>query len=1461
VLTLLTTMIAVPPIAAAAAEPEDPPPTALSVAQAAAQARRTGKPVEATAAASSTDTVTAGPDGKITMTRSAVPARKRVDGEWKTLDATLVRNADGSISPTLAQETLQLSGGAGQPMATMGVPGLTATVDTTMPLPTPVISGDTAVYREVMPGVDLQVTAATTGGFSEVFVVKNADAAANPELAGLSLTTRTAGLSLSSDETGNITGKDRIGRTVLTAPAPLMWDSTMAPGKTLRAPDGVEMNATTRTPARSSLDGPGAGARTARVGTRIRAGTIQLTPDPKLLTKTAKYPVFIDPTFHWNSVGPIYNGWATLPKQFPGTNYWKDTPDPIGRMQVGNSGEMNSRTFVNFPIPTPTLAGATIDTAVFKIVQTRAWSCEPSRVNIYAPATTLTSSNATWNYWDGKDLGSVVDHQTVAHGYDSSCTPQGVPFDVKSTILSNVAAGKKTQTFVLAASDESATNGWKEFLETSPKLSITFNHKPNKPSGMTTSPSTSCAAANPTVVGLGQVTLYAPVSDRNGGELGVHFTLWKSTTPGTALVESNPDLLTYSSGSTAVLRIPVATLRAAAGSAITKFSWHVRATDGNATGDWSTTCSFQFDPTRTGPPTITSPAEGETTIGTSVTIPVAPPETGTVPTSYLYQLNGGPYGTLTATAGAAEITVIPSRFTNTVTVTGLSPGGNIGDTAAVTFNSNPAATAVDNDFDGDNIADLLTVGGADNLASGLWLAPGKGTGALAPAATNIGARGNGKPAGGAPADFDGAQVMTGRFAGAGLQDVLAYYPDGDDAGEAVVLRGNGDGSTIQAQLDGTYEKIAAGTLTDDNGINPRQLANAGYPNGAAYPDLIGVAGDATTGYYVTYYPNMGAVGGYVTVDMLPMQTTPTGEADWDTWTIATAQTTTGTAMFLWQRTTGKLYLWNNLAYDSATQALGYTQHLLSPNWNTGQQITPRAADIDGDSTPDLWALSSDGSAKPWLVTGLADNTAAITAGTGTKILTGTHAWLLDDDIDGPVTGTSVAKDSIGTLPATGGGKAEWKAGDLFNPCVQLDGTNSAMTTTSPAVTTNGDFTVSAWVKPAATGGVVLSQDGPNGAGFRLWAETTDSSWRFAIPTTNGASPTWAVASGRSGSVKIGVWAHLSASFRKSTGVMDLHVNGIDVATATQITPWSATGVFRIGSHKTSSSAVGNYFNGRIAEVTTFNQVVLYDDGNRAVRDFDGDLRTDVLAVDPTGKLYLYRGNGAGKFRAAIGIIGTGWNNFTAGTSPGDFTGDGFNDIITRKADGTLLLYRGNGAAGWINGTTPDAIGSGWNNFTGIFSAGDFTSDGNPDVMARKTDGTLLLYRGNGTGYWLNGNAPDDIGDGWNNFDAAFSPGDFNGDGKTDVIARKPDGTLLLYRGNGTGYWLNGNAPDDIGSGWNNFSAAFSPGDFNGDGKTDVIARKTDGDLLLYRGNGTGGWINGTAPDKIGSGWQAFPRLM
>jgi hypothetical protein len=87
--------------------------------------------------------------------------------------------------------------------------------------------------------------------------------------------------------------------------------------------------------------------------------------------------------------------------------------------------------------------------------------------------------------------------------------------------------------------------------------------------------------------------------------------------------------------------------------------------------------------------------------------------------------------------------------------------------------------------------------------------------------------------------------------------------------------------------------------------------------------------------------------------------------------------------------------------------------------------------------------------------------------------------------------------------------------------------------------------------------------------------------------------------------------------------------------------------------------------------------------------------------------------------------------------------------------------------------------------------------------------------------------------------AVTARADWSGDQKADVLAVDSAGKLLLYRGTGTGAFVPG-AGQAIGTGWGGFTALLAPGDWSGDGKPDLLARTPDGRLLLYRGNGRAG---------------------
>ena len=227
------------------------------------------------------------------------------------------------------------------------------------------------------------------------------------------------------------------------------------------------------------------------------------------------------------------------------------------------------------------------------------------------------------------------------------------------------------------------------------------------------------------------------------------------------------------------------------------------------------------------------------------------------------------------------------------------------------------------------------------------------------------------------------------------------------------------------------------------------------------------------------------------------------------------------------------------------------------------------------------------------------------------------------------------------------------------------------------------------------------------------------------------------------------------------------------------------------------------------------------------------------------------------------VVGTGWAVFTIVFSPGDFDGDGHNDVLARDSAGNLFLYPGNGAGGWLPTVQ---VGAGWNIFDSIIAGGDFNGDGNNDVLARDNVGGLFLYPGDGIGGWL---APQKVGAGWQVFDKIMASGDTDGDGAMDVFARDRSGVLHQYPSNGHGAWKS---PVVVGPGWDVMTdligaGMFRPGGLNfrsaSDGsvsepRNDVTAVDKEGYLRHYYGLPGPRLYGG---HHIGNGWDIFNTLI
>jgi glucose/arabinose dehydrogenase len=125
--------------------------------------------------------------------------------------------------------------------------------------------------------------------------------------------------------------------------------------------------------------------------------------------------------------------------------------------------------------------------------------------------------------------------------------------------------------------------------------------------------------------------------------------------------------------------------------------------------------------------------------------------------------------------------------------------------------------------------------------------------------------------------------------------------------------------------------------------------------------------------------------------------------------------------------------------------------------------------------------------------------------------------------------------------------------------------------------------------------------------------------------------------------------------------------------------------------------------------------------------------------------------------------------------------------------------------------------------------GDFNGDGRSDLLFRRTDGQLLLYELNGFQV-LAANLLGAIGVDLRIVGVA----DFNGDGTADILVRRAsDGLLFLYLMNGHQITA-AQTIGVVGPDWE----LVGVGDVNGDGRADILFRRSgDGMLALYLMNG------------------------
>ena len=206
----------------------------------------------------------------------------------------------------------------------------------------------------------------------------------------------------------------------------------------------------------------------------------------------------------------------------------------------------------------------------------------------------------------------------------------------------------------------------------------------------------------------------------------------------------------------------------------------------------------------------------------------------------------------------------------------------------------------------------------------------------------------------------------------------------------------------------------------------------------------------------------------------------------------------------------------------------------------------------------------------------------------------------------------------------------------------------------------------------------------------------------------------------------------------------------------------------------------------------------------------------------------------------------------------DYSGDGVGDLLALTSGGRLDVRPGTGAApGGVQAAS--SSGSGWPSTSRLVPTGDLNGDGVNDLLVRDASGNLTCYYGS-AGHAFTPSGPHRlIGGGWNIYDQLTSPGDTTSDGRPDLIARDTHGDLYLYKATSGGVF----APRvQIGYGYQTYDMLVGVQDLHVNPQfppaATLMGRDHAGVLWLY-GATSHGNLNGRV--RVGGGWQIYNSIV
>ena len=257
-------------------------------------------------------------------------------------------------------------------------------------------------------------------------------------------------------------------------------------------------------------------------------------------------------------------------------------------------------------------------------------------------------------------------------------------------------------------------------------------------------------------------------------------------------------------------------------------------------------------------------------------------------------------------------------------------------------------------------------------------------------------------------------------------------------------------------------------------------------------------------------------------------------------------------------------------------------------------------------------------------------------------------------------------------------------------------------------------------------------------------------------------------------------------------------------------------------------------------------------GPRDVRnDFNGDGRSDILWRNDNGTLTDWLGTANGGFTPnaanALSSVSADWHV----VGIGDFSGDHREDILWRNTDGRMTDWLGTATGGFTDNRANalTAVATDWF----VTAVGDFNGDGRDDILFRNVDGRITDWLGTASGGFTpnSANFYNSVGTDWQ----VAGVGDFDGDGHDDILWRNADGHITEWLGTGLGGFIDNRSQtyEPVALQWQ----VAGIGDFDGDGHDDILWRNADGGVTDWRGTSNGGFLPNSAHfyDRVGNDWQ------